>query len=115
MLIIKIWRLPKMQEKELHELHKNLITAAQGVTESSGDENREVTCIFPWDDVPFELDGEIVIEVIFLNMLEYTGSMEGRLIDALKTVLREKFPEAHIDYVACPFRPSYGKDRNLSQ
>lgn len=114
MPIIKVWCLPKSEEKQLNALHQSIVEAVVSVEELGVKDEKDITCLFPPDMMKYGLGTEIIVEVTGLfDRPERTDianeQVRQLLAERIGKVVKEQFPEA--DMVECsvyPFQVSQG-------
>lgn len=109
MPVIKVWCLPKMTERRLRKLHKEIVTAVVGVEELGLKNETEMTCLFPSDMMSYGLGEEVIVEVTGLfEKPERTEEVRNRLAIALGTTVKMVLPKALVECFVHPFNPKQG-------
>ncbi len=106
MLVIKVWCLPRVTEKKLRKLHKNIVAAVVSVKKLGLKNESDMTCLFPSDMMSYGLGEEIIIEITStLDHLQRPGTIQQQLAMALGNAvyaLGATFPNARVE---CSFSP----------
>lgn len=109
MPVIKVWCLPKMSEKQLNELHRNIVDAVISVEKLGLKDENDMTCLFPPDMMSYGLGEEIIVEVTGLfEKPERTEEVRQLLATRLGREVHAMFPRATVECFVYPFRPALG-------
>ncbi len=99
MPVIKTWCLPKMEEKELHDLHNALVAAVVSIEELGYKSEKDMTLLYPSDLMQYGLGTDIVVEATVFEKPMCTSTVKQKLAKALGTVIQHKIPTA--ERVSC--------------
>ncbi|MBP6974563.1 MAG: hypothetical protein KBB54_01320 [Candidatus Pacebacteria bacterium] len=94
MPVIKTWCLPKMEEKELHDLHNALVAAVVSIEELGYKSEKDMTLLYPSDLMQYGLGTDIVVEATMFEKPMCTSTVKQKLAKALGTVIQQKIPTA---------------------
>ena len=94
MPVIKTWCLPKMEEKELHDLHNALVAAVVSIKELGYKSEKDMTLLYPSDLMDYGLGTDIVIEVTVFVKPVCTPTVKQRLAEALGMVIQQRILSA---------------------
>ncbi len=109
MLVIKVWCLPKMTEKQLNELHKSIVAAVASVKELGLKNEAEMTCLFPLDMMFYGPGKGIIIEVTNLSVRpQRAEEVRQRLAMHLGDAVRRMYPNALVECLVSSLDPAQG-------
>ena len=108
MLLIKVWCLPRMKEKQLNELHEHIVAAVVGIKELDLRDGGDMVCLFPSDMMLYGLGDEIIVEVTGLFNKQPPEVIQAKLAKTLGKTVQKMFPQARVDCFVYPFDPKQG-------
>ena len=96
MPVIKVWGLPKMEEKKLHELDQEIFAAVSNVEELDPRNKKNIMIFFPKDIAESYLGEEILIEVTGLlsDSIGRTQDIRPELCRNLVKIVKRNVPTA---------------------
>ena len=110
MLVIKVWCLPRLTEKQLNGLHRNIVAAVASVEELDLKNETEMVCLFPSDMMSYGLGEEIFIEVIgfFKRPVRGNEGVFRNLAESLGKAVGMLFPNSVVDCIVRQVDPREG-------
>jgi hypothetical protein len=107
--VVKVWRLPKLSEKELNWFCQLIENAVERISELGLMEQNAITVLFPPDSMKNGLGEEIIVEVTGLfRKPERTPAVCQRLARELGQVVAQAFPKAKVECFIYLFDPAEG-------
>lgn len=109
MPVVIVWCLPELKERKLFKLSRKIMAAVESVPELKLNGKKDVTVLFPKDQMTTGLGEEIIIDIQGLfKKPERTEKVLQRLAETVGTTVAKKFPAAKTECFVYPFDAKKG-------
>lgn len=105
MPVIKVWCLPDQEgEHKLRILHQSIVAGVVAIPELGLQNQNDMTCLFPPDQMQYGLGEEIIVEVTGLfEKPERTPGVRNRLAQSIGERVKALYPKTMVEVFVYPF------------